>query len=68
MNTEKLDQIASTMLSRKCGVEMELAIPLPAYRDLLEVLHTAVGLREEHWGAGTKEYWNRISLCWQNSS
>lgn len=72
MNNEKLDQIASTMLSRKCGVEMELAIPLPAYRDLIEVLNTAVGLKEEDWGAGTMEHWKietdgslRGSSCWK---
>lgn len=72
MNNEKLDQIASTMLARKCGVEMELAIPLPAYHELLEVLNTAVGLKEESWGAGTKDYWKietdgslRGSSCWK---
>jgi len=60
MNNEKIEQIASTMSARKIGIELEILIPSPTFRDTITALSQVVEFREESYNHVTKTWWKCV--------
>jgi len=60
MNNEKLDQIASTMLPRQIGIELELLIPTPTFNEVVTALQSVVEFKEERYNHVTKTWWKLV--------
>ena len=72
MNNEKLAQIASTMLPRQIGIELELLIPTPTFNEVVTALQAVVEFKEERYNHITKTWWKLVpdhslhaSSAWQ---
>lgn len=57
MNNEKIAQIASVMQQRLIGIELEILVPAPEYREFLNAAKNAIDLRVETYNHTTRTWW-----------
>ena len=57
MNTEKIAQIASVMNQRLIGIELEIIVPAPEYREFLTAAQAVIDLRVERYNHTRRTWW-----------